>query len=173
MQNLVRTLLMYWLNCRKMIRKLMNKDKELMYEWMHDKDVTKFLNTDFSSKTIEDCEEFINNSITDLNKNFAIVNDKDEYLGTVSLKNIDYYHKIAEMAITIRKCAMGKGYSKMAIDEIFEYGKKELGLTRFYWYVKPSNTRAVKFYDRYNFKRTNSIDIFSKLDDKYLWYLFC
>lgn len=155
-----------------MIRKLKNTDSFLMYEWMHDKNVCEFLNADFSSKTIKDCENFIKSSVTDNNKHFAIVDDNDEYMGTVSLKNIDYDKKIAEMAITIRKCAMGKGYSKKALDEIFEYGRKELGLTRFYWYVNPNNIRALGFYDKNNYTRVNNIDIFDKLDDKYIWYLF-
>ena len=155
-----------------MIRKLKGTDSLLMHEWMCDTNVVCFLDTDFSSKTLEDCECFINNSITDNNKHFAIVDDNDEYMGTVSLKNIDYDKKIAEMAITIRKCAMGKGYSKKALDEIFEYGRKELGLTRFYWYVNPINTRALSFYDKYGYKRVNNIDIFNKLNDKYIWYLF-
>ena len=47
------------------LRKLELKDAPLMLEWMLDKDITADLQTDFSSKTIEDAECFIEKSKTD------------------------------------------------------------------------------------------------------------
>ena len=41
------------------LRELEKKDAELMLEWMHDRNVVHWLNTDFDSKTIADCEKFI------------------------------------------------------------------------------------------------------------------
>ena len=38
----------------------------------------------------------------------AITDDNDEYMGTVSLKNINYTDSFAEFAITVRRTAMGK-----------------------------------------------------------------
>ena len=85
------------------LRKLEKKDAPLMYEWMHDEDIVKDLYTDFMSKTIDDCECFIKMSEdTSKNLNLAVVNDEDEYMGTVSLKHIDRQNKNAEFAITIR-----------------------------------------------------------------------
>ena len=37
------------------LRRLERKDAPLMLEWMHDRNVIKDLNTDFASKTIDDC----------------------------------------------------------------------------------------------------------------------
>ena len=56
----------------------------------------------------------------------AIVNDKDEYMGTVSLKRITDSN--AEFAIVVRKCAMGKGYSKYGMKKIMKYGFDKIGL---------------------------------------------
>ena len=41
------------------LRKLEIKDAPLMLEWMHDKSVVEDLRTNFLTKTIEDCENFI------------------------------------------------------------------------------------------------------------------
>ena len=46
----------------------------------------------------------------------VLVSDDDEYMGTVSLKNIK--SGTAELGIVTRKTSMGKGYSKYALDEI-------------------------------------------------------
>jgi len=97
------------------LRKLEPKDSSLMLEWMHDISVTKDLQTNFSEKTADDCKKFIINSWKmDNNIHLAIVNDFDEYQGTVSLKNIKNGN--AEFAITIRSSAMGHGFSKFAME---------------------------------------------------------
>jgi len=118
-----------------------------MLEWMHDKDVVKDLRKDFGSRTIRDCEYFIreSNNIKE-SLHLAIVNDNDEYMGTVSLKHIT--EKTAEFGITIRSCAMGKGYSRFGMDAILAKGFIELGLKEIYWCVDPNNKRALRFYKK-------------------------
>jgi diamine N-acetyltransferase len=134
------------------LRKLELKDVELMLEWMHDPSVVEGLQTDFASKTIQDCENFIV-AAQDGSKDFhlAIVNDEDEYMGTVSLKHIQ--NGSAEFAITVRKLAMGKGYSKYAMTKIIRIGFEKLNLQFIYWCVSPENKRAVRFYDKNGYQR--------------------
>ncbi len=133
------------------LRKLEMKDAPLMLEWMHDPSVVENLRTDFMSKTIEDCERFIRSSNDGSNINLAIVDDADQYQGTASLRNI--MNNMAEFAITIRASAMGKGYSKWAMDEILRKGFDELGLSLIYWCVSPDNKRAVRFYNKNGYKQ--------------------
>ena len=72
------------------IRKLEEKDIPFMIEWMQDEELTKNLQADFKKiANYKSQLEFINNSISDSSKNFAIVDDNDEYQGSISLKNID------------------------------------------------------------------------------------
>ena len=157
------------------LRKLELKDAALMLEWMHDKSVVEDLRTNFMSKTIEDCENFIKNSWDDMkNCNLAIVDDVGLYMGTVSLKNIT--KTSAEFGITIRSCAMGKGYAIWAMKEVFKIGFEEMGLKKIYWCVSPENKRAVRFYDKNGFERVDA-DILDTIDDYtkeqiafYIWY---
>lgn len=158
------------------LRKLNLKDILYMLEWMHDISVTKDLQTNFSEKTADDCKKFIINSWKmDNNIHLAIVNDFDEYQGTVSLKNIKNGN--AEFAITIRASAMGHGFSKFAMDEIIHKGFEELGLNTIYWCVSEKNKRAIRFYDKNNYNRISpsEIEIRGKYNKKqvqsYIWYL--
>lgn len=143
------------------LRKLELKDAPLMLEWMHDESVVKNLKDDFRTKTIEDCEKFIKkseNKETDMH--LAIVSDEDEYMGTVSLKDIDRENKSTEFAITVRTCAMRRGYAWYAMKEIIKYAFEQYGLERVYWCVSKDNNRAVRFYDKYNFHETFDIPNF-------------
>ena len=72
------------------LRKLQLKDAPLMLEWMHDDSVVKELQANFAEKTIEDCNQFILAAEDQThNIHLAIADDYDEYMGTVSLKNIN------------------------------------------------------------------------------------
>ena len=123
-----------------------------MLEWMHDESVVQNLKTNFLSKTIEDCLSFISSAQDDKeNLHLAIVDEKDEYMGTVSLKHITA--DSAEFGITVRACAMGKGYASFAMKEMLRKGFEQYHLQKIYWCVDPDNLRAVRFYDKNGYKR--------------------
>ena len=146
------------------LRKLELKDAYLMLAWMHNKDVTANLRTDFESKTLQDAENFIKWSWEDReNYNLAVVTDEDEYMGTVSLKHIE--DGSAEFAITVRAEAMGRGYSWFGMESIIQKAFDELGLNCVYWCVSRENLRAVRFYDKHNFNE--AFDIPQKVLERY------
>ena len=133
------------------LRKLELKDAPLMLEWMHDDFVVHDMKTNFTSKTLEDCIAFISAAQdTTENLHLAIVDDNDTYMGTVSLKHIT--EASAEFGITVRKCAMRKGFSKFGMQSIIERGFQQLGLQKVYWCVAPENKRAVRFYDKNGYR---------------------
>ena len=137
------------------MRKLKMKDAPLMLEWMHDPSTVRDLRGDFLSKTIKDCEDFIESAQdTKENLHLAIADNKDEYMGTVSLKHIS--DSDAEFAIVMRNYAMGKGFSQYGMQTIFEIGFHDYHLREIYWCVSPENQRALRFYDKQGFKRSSS-----------------
>ena len=147
-----------------------------MLEWMHDDDVVKNLQANFKAKTLADCEAFILACAdTSQNLHLAIVDDNDEYMGTVSLKHIRKDCKDGEFAITIRACAMGKGLSAYGMREIIRVGLEELGLDCVYWCVSPDNARAVRFYDKNGYPRVpaSSLEPIGYTQEQleyYIWY---
>ncbi len=137
-----------------LLRPLALKDAPLMLEWMHSQDIVKHLQADFREKTLADCEAFILSSHTDKNNlHLAIVTETDEYMGTISLKNM--VANTAEFAICMRQSAMGTGLASAAMDRILTKGFDEVGLESIYWYVSTENKRAIRFYDKNGYKRTN------------------
>lgn len=148
------------------LRNLELKDAPAMLEWMHDDSVTHDLYTDFSSKTMEDAENFIISAKDDRkNINLAIASDSDVYMGTVSLKHIDEINLSAEFAITVCREAMGHGYAWFGMKAIIEKAFQELGLESIYWCVSRENVRAVRFYDKHNFHE--AVDISEDILERY------
>ena len=144
------------------LRKLKLKDAPLMLEWMHDNDVIKDLRSGFASKTIEDCRNFIRSSSNNqFNVHYAIVSNEDEYMGTVSLKNIDAKTNSAEFGIVVRKVAMGAGYSWFGMTGILKIAFEQLELKCVYWCVSNKNERACRFYEKHHFSRLNDIPAFA------------
>ncbi len=144
------------------LRKLILEDAPAMLDWMHDTQVVQFMQTDFSEKQIEDCMSFIKRSWNcQESLHLAIVDDSDQYKGTVSLKNIT--EKDAEFAIAICAEAMGKGYSRYAMKEMIKIGF-ERELSSIYWCVNPQNKRAVRFYDREGYTRVSCDQFINKLE---------
>ena len=145
------------------LRELRVEDAPLMVEWMHDKNVVGKLRGHFLSKTLDDCIAFINSSLSDSNIHMAIASDEDEYMGTVSLKNIE--NGSAEFAITVRTKAMSRGYSWFGLEAIIKKAFNELELESVYWCVSRDNERAVRFYDKHNFHEV--VDVPHKVLKRY------
>ena len=155
------------------LRRLEIKDAPGMLEWMHDKSVIADMNTNFLSKTLEDCVTFIESSQKDEeNLHLAITDDLDEYLGTVSLKHIK--DKTAEFGIVVRKEAMRRGYAWFGMEEIIKLAFGELKLGSVYWCVNKANERAIRFYEKHNFHEVKDIpkDALERYEgvDNLIWY---
>ncbi len=134
------------------LRKLKIKDAPFMLEWMLDPEVAKNFRTDFSQMTIEKAEAFILSAQNfESTRNYAIVNQEDEYLGTISLKNIDFENKNAEYAVSLRKKAQGTSVASDATNALFDIAFNELDLHRVYLNVLDENIRANKFYLKIGF----------------------
>lgn len=135
------------------LRRLLEKDAPLMLEWMTDPEITRFFRFDASRITIDTCRVFIEgaNNQTDT-VHFAVVNDKDEYLGTISLKDIDREKRCAEYAISTRKKAHGTGAAMEATRQILKYAFETLGLDRVFLNVLVENERANAFYRKAGFR---------------------
>lgn len=137
------------------LRKLEEKDADGMLEWMKDEDIQKSFRFDTANKTREDVLEFINSAETvpvdGKSIHYAIVDDNNEYLGTISLKDIDMTAKKAEYAISLRKKAQGHGVATEATKEVLRKAFCEFGLERVYLNVLSDNIKAIHLYEKCGF----------------------
>lgn len=167
------------------LRKLQIKDAPLMLEWMHDRSMIDKLQTDFETRTLKDCENFIKSAQSMSNNiHLAITNDNNVYMGTVSLKHISSHS--AEFAIIVRKNAIGKGFAQYGMSEIMNIALNKLNLSYVYWCVSPENKRACRFYEKQGYMRFDINEDSFLLTDlckrqesytldqilNYYWYIF-
>lgn len=134
------------------LRSLEERDAPYMLEWMHDPETNRLFRANFAAFTEQDVLRFIEDAQTDgKSLHRACADADDEYLGTVSLKNIDRANADAEYAISFRKCARGTGAARFATGEILKIAFEELGIQRVYLNVLVENERANAFYRKCGF----------------------
>lgn len=137
------------------LRRLDLKDATGMLEWMHDTDIQQNFQNDMSVKTLADVKHFIENaqySVADgCSMHFTIANELDEYMGTISLKNISLRDKRAEYAISLRKCAQGRGIAANATHQLLTLSFRDWMLEKVYLNVLSENQRAIRFYEKCGF----------------------
>lgn len=139
------------------LRELQKKDAVLMLEWMHDPEVQKNFQKSMQDMTLEDAETFcVNSNIPEelqegLSIHFAIVDERDEYLGTISLKDISLENRAAEYAISMRPKAQGKGYAQCATGLLLKKAFEEYHLHKIFLNVLAYNTRAIHLYEKCGF----------------------
>ena len=134
------------------LRKLQTKDIPFMLEWMKDIEINRQFRTDFSHFTEDKVKNFIEQAQDfSVNRHYAIVDDHDEYLGTISLKEIDLINLKAEYAVVLRSKAIGTSAAKDATQQILDIAFNELKLNKVYLNVLATNTRANRFYQKFGF----------------------
>lgn len=140
------------------LRNLCEKDAPYMLEWMHDSSIACYFQFDAKNMTLDSCKEYIKNVDYDKNScHYAIVDETDEYLGTISLKNINYKNNDAEYAISTRKKVHGTGVALEATYQIWKIAFEELQLERIYLNVLIDNKRANVFYQKVGYRLDGTV----------------
>lgn len=156
------------------LRKLKISDYDGMVEWMSDPNISSNFRFLASGLNKEKVKKFIIKSLTDkTNLHYAIVDEKDEYLGTISLKNINLIDFNAEYAIVLRKKAIGSGAAKEATEAILDIAFNKLKLHKVYLNVLSDNIRAIKFYEKMFFIYEGEFRDHLLIDNKFnniKWY---
>jgi RimJ/RimL family protein N-acetyltransferase len=135
------------------LRKLESKDVSGILEWMKDENINCFFRFDAGNVSEDTVASFIQSAQdTSENLHLAIVNAEDEYLGTISLKEINHTARNAEYAISTRACVHGTGAAFQATLEILRIAFEELHLHRVYLNVLEENSRANRFYQKCGFR---------------------
>lgn len=139
------------------LRELREEDAGDMLEWMHDPDSQKGFRKNMRDATLEDARQFCRNAkLGEGHKqgqsiHLAVTDDRDEYLGTISLKKINSEFHSAELAIALRKKAQGHGIATEAIGLLLKKGFEEMGLHRIYLTVLADNIAAIRLYEKCGF----------------------
>lgn len=140
---------------RMRLRKLEKKDATGMLEWMQDPDIQKKFRFQCKDKTLKEVLQFISSAkiipLEGQSVHFAVVDDTDEYMGTISLKKIDFHAANAEYAISLRKRAQEKGIAAEATKEILRIAFEDWNLQKVYLNVLSDNYKAIHLYEKCGF----------------------
>lgn len=170
-----------------LLRPLEEKDAIFMLEWMHDKDIQKAFKKNMLDASLPEVIRFCKHANKDdsicngMDMHYAIVDERDEYLGTISLKSIDLINRNAEYAISTRKFVHGTGVAYDATQLILDKGFHKFELHRIYLSVLKDNKRAIQFYKKCGFiyegeyrdclwinGEYKSLEFFSMLNEDYI-----
>jgi len=137
-----------------MLRKLKADDAPRMLEWMKDPDINRFFQFDAAAVDLATVLAFIDAAQDfSTNRHYAVVDDTDTYVGTISLKGIDAKHQNAEYAVSMTKHAIGTGAALDATAALMHIAFDELNLHKVYLNVFSDNVRAIRFYEKFGFVR--------------------
>ncbi|WP_102691342.1 GNAT family N-acetyltransferase [Rummeliibacillus pycnus] len=138
---------------RVILRELQLDDVEARYQWCLDKEVTKHLNMPdkyppFSKDETRKWMEMCINKTNGYDQK-AILDQDNNHIGWIDLKNFDNLNKHAELGIAIGdKNYWGKGFGLAAMLEMLKYGFNELNLNKIWLRVEIDNEKAIKSYKR-------------------------
>ena len=155
------------------LRPLEKKDAPLMLEWQQDPSIMCFFRFDTSHASLATCEAFIAGADRDPScRHYAIADEDDTYLGTISLKHIDPLGGCAEYAICTRQCAHGTGAALQATQALLRIAFEELELQRVYLNSLEENGRANAFYRKagFRFVRSEERGVFMRGEWKTLFW---
>lgn len=139
------------------LRKISIDDcNENYLKWMNDPEINKYLESRFTTHTIDSLKDFVNSmNNSDNNVLFAIVDkESDTHIGNIKLGNIHPIHKYADIGLLIGdKNYWGRGIATNAIKLVSEFAFDELNLRKVFAGVYENNIGSIKAFEKCGFKK--------------------
>ena len=136
-----------------------SEDVEIFTKWLNDFHVTDGLGRSGLLVTLNGEKDYLEKNHDNNNYYFVIVTlENDEMIGTISLENINYRNRSAELGVFIGdENYRGKGIGKEAIHLILDYGFNYLNLNSIQLTVLSFNERAIACYKKCGFKEAGRL----------------
>lgn len=130
--------------------------------WLNDFDIIKYLEIRFVEQTRQKVEEYIQSKLDDIvhSNHFGVYDQKGKRLiGTVTLPNINIYHKFADISFVIGlPDAQRKGYATEAMQAVIKYVFKYCKLEKLWAGYYESNVGSSKVLNKCGFKVEGRIE---------------
>lgn len=133
------------------IRAIDEKDAEGLLEMINDKDVEDFVVGWSLPVSMKEQLQWISNVKND-SKNIRLTVAKgEEMIGFVSITNLDFKNRTANLNVKIRGFARGQGYATRALKMLIKYGFEELNLNCLTAGVLEDNIASNKLFEGLGF----------------------
>ena len=138
------------------LREIKRDDIPIINSWRNSQELVsnlgapfRYINVDVDYSWFDSYMRSRNNTVR-----CAIIDDKDECVGLVTLANIDSLNQSAEFHIMIGdENERGKGAGSFATNEMLYHAFYNLNLQRIELGVLDNNNNAIQFYENFGFKR--------------------
>jgi RimJ/RimL family protein N-acetyltransferase len=139
------------------LRKLVISDVEFISKNAKDKDITRYTHVIAPPFDLKEAKKFIKKTQHEMQEKTAYefgieLKETKKLIGTISLSNINYKNKNAEVGFWLSKKYWGKGLAKETLNLILDFGFKKLHLERIQARVLNKNLRAQKLLKKRGFK---------------------
>jgi RimJ/RimL family protein N-acetyltransferase len=124
----------------------------------------------------KNAQDFIDTSRRDFqvlkSVNFAIryhkkFRDSNRLIGIISIKNIDWINKKANIGYWIGEKYWGRGIGTECVRLIINYAFSNLGLKELYAYVYLSNKASIRVLEKNGLKKKGEVNEYNKILDRY------
>lgn len=119
---------------RLLLRSLRDCDVSQTYvEWLNDPEVNHYLETRYSTQTMDSCREFVRRCNSDESEHLfgMFLKDNGRHIGNVKLGLINRLHCRGQISLFIgEKTLWGKGLAHEVVQAVTKYGFECVGLDR-------------------------------------------
>lgn len=125
------------------------------FNWLNDREVTKFLDSGIFPNTMEKMEEFYRSTaFSNDNVIFAIVDkETNKHIGNIKLGPIKWVSRVSPLGIMIGdKGFWGKGYAAEAIRLVVDYAFKRVNLHKVTAGIVAINDASLKAFEKAGFE---------------------
>lgn len=145
---------------RLILRKLVMRDDNIIFNYQSDKDNFKFVDMPVY-KHLEEAQNYImkmNKGVEDNKWIIWAISDikTDIILGTISIWNISIKDSKAELGYGLYPGNVGKGIMSEALGTAIKYGLNVMGLDTIEAYTNVNNIRSISLLERNNFTKKSS-----------------
>ena len=123
--------------------------------WMNDYEINKYLESRFSTHSIDSLKDFVN-AMNESENNilFAIIDkSSNTHIGNIKLGDIHPVHKYADIGLIIgNKNYWGKGIGTEAIKLVSQYAFENLNLRKVIAGIYENNVGSIKAFKKCGFK---------------------
>jgi len=138
------------------LRSIKRSDADSIFKYANDKVIAKFVTTPYPYK-LKDAYDYIRKSQVGMRKkdmyNFGIeLKETGEIIGMISLMDVDYENKNAELGYWLARKYWGQKIMPEALRLILKFGFTDLKHKRIYARVMHFNNRSAFLLEKFGFK---------------------
>lgn len=143
---------------RVTLRSVLPSDFAHIVTWTTDEQVGHFAEDDGYPETLEQCEEWYQQLLSNRYNQVFIILLNDHPIGDIELDHIAWRSGDAELRIRIGLPEhWGKGLGTDAVRTLLNYAFDDLNLKRIYLRVAKKNPRAIRCYQKVGFKKEGKL----------------